>query len=169
MRYIQNRHCEEALRPTGQSRLWIASSLLLLAITLFSLTASAQEDGEDPTLERRYELSEQMHEIWPVRPKVENALNVVARQAPEDERLAFKAAMRKAIQFDKLEEESIEAMADIFTVEELEAMVAFYGSPEGRSVSEKTDDYQAAIRPVIARMMDGALLDVRTGNVPGNR
>lgn len=119
---------------------------------------------KDDNYEERLELSRKMHEIWPVRPKVENALDIVAEQIQPQERLKFKAGMRKAIKFEALEEASIDAMADIFTVKELKAMIAFYGSKEGRSVSYKTSDYERALEPVLTKMMDKALLDVKLGS-----
>lgn len=112
---------------------------------------------------QRLELSRKMHEIWPVRPKVETALEAVSVQIPQQERLKFKAGMRRAIKFEALDEASIDAMADIFSVKELEAMIAFYGSKEGRSVSHKTGDYERALRPVLVKMMDKAILDVKLG------
>lgn len=113
--------------------------------------------------EARLKLARDMHEIWPIRPKIETALDNIADQAPEMERLKFKAALRNAIKFDALEEASIEAMADIFTPKELDAMIAFYGSKEGRSVSFKTADYERKIEPVLVKMIDKALLDIKLG------
>lgn len=118
---------------------------------------------KEDNYEERLELSRKMHEIWPIRPKVESALDAVAEQITPEERLKFKAAMRKAIKFDALEEASIDAMADIYTVNELKAMITFYGSKEGRSVSFKTDDYEKAIEPTLIKMIDKALLDVKLG------
>lgn len=114
--------------------------------------------------EERLELSRKMHEIWPVRPKVEAALEAVSAQMDAADRPKFKAAMRSAIKFQALEEASVDAMADIFTVKELEAMIAFYGSKEGRSVSHKTSDYEKALGPVMIKMIDKALLDIKLGS-----
>lgn len=113
--------------------------------------------------EERLTLSRQMHEIWPIRPKIEAALENITEQIPQQERLKFKAAMRQAIKFDALEEASIDAMADIFSVKELKAMIGFYGSKEGRSVTHKTSDYERALEPVMVKMIDKALLDVKLG------
>jgi hypothetical protein len=113
--------------------------------------------------EQRLELSRKMHEIWPTRPKVEAALENVAEQIDPINRAQFKAGMRRAIKFEALQEASIDAMADIFTVEELEAMIEFYGSKEGRSVSHKTEDYERAIGPIMTQMIDKSLLDVKLG------
>jgi len=136
-------------------------AFLLLAFV--PLTALAQDV---PDAARRLELAGEMHKIWPVRPKVESALESVVEGVDEGKRAAFKAALRKAMDYQTIERESIKAMADVFSAEELEAMVAFYGSPAGRSVSAKTEDYTAALQPVIVRMLDNAILQIRTGNGP---
>lgn len=156
---------------------------LALFIALYS-PVQAQEDSQTPAVEEpaqegviesaddllgnkdyeaRLELSRQMHEIWPVRPKIEAVLDRIIEQVEPQNRLRFKSAMRKAIKFNALEEASIDAMADIFSEAELKAMIAFYGSKEGRSVSFKTDDYERALQPVMTKMIDKALLDTRLG------
>lgn len=138
--------------------------LTILLVLIMSAPAMAQEASAPDAA--RVALAEQMHEIWPIRPRVEAALNVIAESMPEENRLAFKAQMRKAIQFDLLEQESVKAMASIFTEDELKKMVAFYGSPEGRSISAKNEDYEIALQPVLSRMMDKAMLDTRLGQTP---
>jgi len=115
------------------------------------------------TLGERLKLSQEMHEIWPIRPKIERALDAISVQIDAPNRLKFKSTMRKAIDFDVLEQGSIDAMADIYTVKELGAMIAFYGSKEGRSVSYKTDDYEKALQPIMTQMVDKALLDLKVG------
>lgn len=141
--------------------------LSFLFVLFLSLPVMAQE-ASAPDAER-LKLAEQMHEIWPIRPRVESALTVIAETMPEENRLAFKAQMRKNIQFDLLEQDSIKAMANSFTKEELEKMVAFYGSPEGRSITAKTEDYEMALQPTLTKMMDKAILDTRLGQRPSSQ
>ncbi len=145
----------------------------VLAETIEETQEELQEEPQDQkpivaipkeeNYEKRLELSKQMHQIWPTRPKIEGAIDAVGEQVPEAERAKFKAAMRRAMKFQALEEKSIETMAEIFTVAELEKMIEFYGSKEGRSVSFKTGDYEAALQPLMIKMIDKALLDTRLG------
>ena len=158
------------------TRFFILSLLCALLISPAVAQEGAEEqavpegqiEAADDTLSeadfnQRLELSKKMHEIWPIRPKIERALDRIAAQVPPQNRLEFKSAMRKAINFQSLEQGSIEAMADIFTVAELEAMIAFYGSKEGRSVAFKTDDYERALQPLLSKMLDKAVLDTKLG------
>jgi hypothetical protein len=133
--------------------------LILLALLVMPTAVLAQ----DAPSKERLALSQKMHEIWPMRTRMESALEAVAEGFPEDRRLEMLASMRKSIQFDELEEESIKAMAEIFTEEELKAMIEFYGSETGRAISIKTGDYEMAIRPVLAKMMDKAMMDLKMG------
>lgn len=145
------------------------------ALVLPLATEEQQSDGEveaadnkdinaqDAAYEARLKLARDMHKIWPVRPKIERALDRIAKQIEPQNRMRFKSAMRKAINFNTVEQTSIESMADIFTAKELEAMIAFYGSKEGRSVSFKTDDYERALQPVLVKMLDKAILDTKLG------
>ncbi len=135
--------------------------LVFLMAVLLSVPAMAQDDSAE-----RLKLAEQMHEIWPVRTRIEAAIASVAEQLPVDKQAQAKAKMRQSIQFDQVQEESIKAMADTFTAEELKAMIAFYGSETGRSISAKTSDYELALRPVMTKMMDKAMLDLKTGATP---
>lgn len=149
--------------------------LLILPLVLFSMPAMAAEpltpieavkaaaEALSAEEKERLNLAIKMHEIWPIRTRMEAALESVAANFPEDKQTEIKAAMRKSIKFDQLEEESIKAMADVFTSEELKAMIDFYGSDTGRAISAKTGDYEMAMRPVMTRMIDAAMLDLKTG------
>lgn len=139
--------------------------ILALSLVCLSFPASAQEAVSPISAEEqeRLDLATKMHDVWPVRPRVEAALDSIATNFPEDKQAEVKAALRKSIQFDELEEESIKAMAEIFTAQELTAMIEFYGSETGRAISAKTSDYELALRPVMVKMIDKAMLDLRTG------
>ena len=137
--------------------------LVILTLVLFGAPVYAQDVKGDEPSKTNLELAQKMHEIWPIRTRMESALDVVAQNFPPERQSEILATLRKSIQYDELEEESIKAMAEIFTPEELQAMIDFYGSENGRSISVKTGDYEAAIRPVLSRMMDKAMMDLKLG------
>ena len=154
-------------------RLILLLSFLTLSGPVFAQsagTAEASAAGQsltgEPITKERLALAEQMHDIWPIRTRVESALSSVAESFPEERRPEIKALMRRSIKYDQLEEESIKAMARIFTEDELKAMIGFYSSDAGRAVSEKTGMYEQAIAPVLTQMLDKAVLDLRTGAGP---
>ena len=139
-------------------------AILCAGFMLFMPAAYAEKfstEGEGFT--KRQELAQTMHDIWPVRLQVEEALEDLALAYPSHQRAIFKSAMRKAIKYKELERSSVNAMAENFSQEELQAMVNFYGSKVGRSISAKIDDYQQLVEPSITRMLDAALMDVKVG------
>lgn len=148
---------------------------LILAMSAYT-PADAQEGqpvsadealaGEQSIPEANLELAKQMHEIWPIRTRIETAIEAVAENFPQEKQAEVKAKIRKSIQYDQVEEESIKAMATTFSADELKAMIGFYGSDTGRSISAKTQDYEMAMRPVVVKMMDKAMLDLKTGLTP---
>lgn len=108
-------------------------------------------------------LAREMHEVWPMRIRIERILDSIAEEFPPDKVDVVKATLRKSMKFDQLEEESIKAMATTYTADELRAMIAFYSSPEGRSVSTKTAEYEEKITPTMRTMVDKAMLDLKLG------
>ncbi len=150
---------------------------LLALLIVFSSVPAIAEDAKAPATAapvqeeasasaEQLALAEKMHEIWPIRLRIESAIDAVSESFPAAKRPEIKAALRKNIQYDQVEEESIKAMATNFTAEELQAMIDFYGSDVGRSISAKTSDYEFALRPSLIKMMDKAMLDLKTGSKP---
>jgi hypothetical protein len=124
---------------------------------------SENHSAIDPALERRLKLAEQMHKLRPVRDQVESAIEQYAQTQPPEDRAAFISAMRSVLNPKALERISIDAYAEVYTEEELKAMVEYYSKPEARSASDKYNDYAKIVYPEIVRMLDKAAMRVRTG------
>lgn len=137
-----------------------------LFCAVFVLMMGIVPSSAQTVSENRLALAHEMHQIWPIRTRMEDALDGIVKNFPEEKRAAILAAMRKSINYDLLEQESVKAMAEIFTEDELKAMVAFYSSDAGRSVSAKTNDYEEALRPVMTKMLDKAIMDAKMGAQP---
>lgn len=150
-----------------------SSPFLILPLSIFVLLgglASAIAQGEnvsvDETLQQKTELARQMHQFRPVQDQVNGAVDAVARMQPPADREAFRVAMRRVLNYKAIERVSIDAMVDTYTLEELEAMVEYYSKPEARSASEKFDTYAGKVQPEIVRMIDAAIMRVKTGGAP---
>lgn len=135
-------------------------SAFVLSLCLLSAPSFAEEA---PDHQERLELSQKMHEIQPASRQIEVAVNRVALRLPETERAKFKDSIMTAIDTQRLEELSIKTMADIFTKDELDAMVGYFAAPEAASISEKMPLYQDVIQPEITKMLDAAIMKARTG------
>ena len=112
---------------------------------------------------RKLELAQSMHELRPVSEQVQVAIDQFAQTQAPEQREAFKLAMEDAFDIEMLEEKSVQAYIDTFTTEELEAMVEYYSKPEARSASDKFSNYAAIVYPEIVRMLDAAVMKIRTG------
>ena len=125
-----------------------------------SVAAHAQDASDEA---ERAALAEKLGTIKPVREQVQSAVEQIVRTTPPDQQALFRARMLDSVDFNALEKVSADAMAEIFTAEELEAMIAYFGSEEGRSIIEKMPIYQELMRPAMVKELDKALMEVRTG------
>lgn len=134
---------------------------LLAALCVLSVPALAQENAGDPA--KRLELAKKMHEINPTSEQINAAIDDVAQVQPETEREAFKLAMRNALNYEALDKISTDAMAETYTEAELAAMVEYFSKPEAKSAAKKEEQYNSKVYPEITRMLDQAMMRVRTG------
>lgn len=119
--------------------------------------------ASDDVSARQLELAKQMHSYRPAREQVDAAIERIAQAYPAAQREAFKVSMRRVLNYRAIEKSSIEAMAEVYTEAELEAMVAYYAKPEARSASEKYGAYAAKVQPGIVKMIDQAMMKIKTG------
>ncbi len=138
---------------------------LFTLILCLSFPAIAQ-DAEVVTqndLERRLELSKELHVIKPIKPRIDNSINTIAKQLKAGDQRTFAATVKRIINYKTIETTSINAMAEVYTTEELAAMVEYYSKPEAVSAAEKQAAYQDKVGPEITKMLDRALMEMRTG------
>lgn len=140
--------------------MWVWSAL----IVMLAFPAMAQDAPAKPAdLEQRLVLARKMHEIRPAKMQIEAAIDQLSQRIPPADRARFKDIMMKSMDFEKLDKLSVETMAEVFEVPELEKMVGYFGSPEAASVSKKMPVYQSIVQPEISKMVDAAMMLARTG------
>ncbi|HOO81198.1 MAG TPA: DUF2059 domain-containing protein [Alphaproteobacteria bacterium] len=129
---------------------------------MFCAPAFAQ--GDD--FPQRLKLAEKMLEIRPAKQQLETAINAYLERAmagaSENDKEVVRSALLKIMNPKALEKITVDSYAEIFTLKELEAMVAYYNQPEARSASDKQEQLNARIAPEIVRMLDQALVRFRT-------
>jgi hypothetical protein len=96
----------------------------------------------------------------PAEELVAGTIEQVASQLPQDRQEPFKAALRKVIKVERIEEITLQAVAKHFTVKEINALAAFYSSPEGRSISRKFGAYMADVMPAIQQELEEAIEEI---------
>lgn len=138
--------------------------LLLCALALFSFVPLAlAQPAANADLDKRMELSRKMHEIRPMTVQIEDAVKQLSLRYPEDKREIFITTMLQTFDRESLTAISVKAMAETFTVAELEKMIDFHGSAEGKAITEKMPIYQSLVEPELLKKIDKALMEVRTG------
>lgn len=126
--------------------------------------AEAKAELEDEaTLARKTELAKEMHNIRPTRVQIDAAVDRASMALLPQDRENFVAAMKSMLNYNAIERISIDAMIETFTLKELEAMVEYYSKPEAMSASAKTPLWASKIQPEIVRMIDKAMIKIRTG------
>lgn len=135
--------------------------LVALWMAFAPVTASAQEG--DPALSARVELARELHEIRPLDDHITAAIRDISQRYPEAQRGVFVERMERAFDSERLTALSVDVMAETFTDAELQAMISYFGSPEGQSISEKMPVYQALLEPQLVRLIDQAMMDLRAG------
>jgi len=129
--------------------------LLIAAVTLVTSMPVLAQDSQE--LAKRIDIAKKYSEIVPVENEINAAIEQLSLQVPVDRRALMTSILKRSIKADRLKAVSELALAETFTTAELQALVDFYGTPEGVSVREKMPDYQNKIAPVLEGMIREAV------------
>ncbi|GJL84447.1 MAG: hypothetical protein DHS20C02_02220 [Micavibrio sp.] len=139
-----------------------ASFLVLFVVFVISSPVMAQE-ADDASFDSRLELAEKMQALNPARAQVSKAIEKYVASLPAKERDVYRAALGNIINYKALEKISVDAYAETFTEAELAAMVEYYSKPEAVSARDKHSEWGKKVYPEIIRMLDKAMMRVKTG------
>jgi len=134
--------------------------LLLLATGCFAAQKGAAPAPVADTPANRLSAAKRYLKVVPPEEIVSGTIDQVAAQLPPDRREEFKRALQKVLNTKKIEELTVNMVTRHFTVKEINALTAFYGSPEGRSISKKFGAYMADIMPALQEELEGALAEI---------
>ncbi len=128
-----------------------------------SLDLAKSELKDAGMLKKKTALAKKMHEIRPTRDQVDAAVSRASMALIPQDRESFVGAMRSMLNYNAIERISMDAMVETYTLAELEAMVDYFSKPEALSASAKTGNWASKIQPEIVRMIDKAMMKIRTG------
>lgn len=128
-----------------------------------SVAQAKAELADEDILAKKIALAKQMHQIRPTREQVDSAILRAAQNLPPAQQSSFITSMTSILNYNAIERISIDAMVETYSLKELEAMVAYYSLPEAISASKKTRFWAGKVQPEIVRMIDKAMIRVRTG------
>jgi hypothetical protein len=122
--------------------------VLALALMLPDLPASAQSD--------RRSAAEAYARVVDYALLVQKAATRRAAELPASERQAFIEFITEEVDFEMTRFYAISAMVDLFEASELQALVSFAATPEGRSALAKLPALGAILNPIVERQISDA-------------
>lgn len=156
--------CKQA-PPAAQTPIRNDSALRALATARLpdvctGVDTSLHGAGDTPPLRaaaaRRY-----IH-TYSIKDAMGGMVDSMAVQIPEARRKAFIDLMTNGVNYDALNTLMCNAVAKHFTVEEIAALTAFYGSPAGRAAMQKYGPYMTDLMPgLMLEMQRAAALSAR--------
>ena len=121
---------------------------------------SAEEMAE------RVKLSTELHDIRNIRDSVNATVAAYAKRLPEKQREGYMRGIELSLDYEKIEQVSINEAAKVFTPAELRAMITYFGSPEGRSAEQKMGAYSKKVVAEVQRGIDAAIMASKLGETP---
>jgi hypothetical protein len=121
-----------------------------ITVVLLALSGSAfASDVLSDTPENRAKLADEYLKEVPVKDLLDDIAEKLAASVPENKREEFKSMLTKHFDLDALVAAEKAALAKVFTVGELNAMIQYQSTPEGKSSMKKMGAYMANLMPVI--------------------
>jgi hypothetical protein len=150
-------------------RNFMVIGLVLLMASACADTGQVKSLPDNP--ENRTAAAERYLKAMPPRDMLQGLAARVSPNLPEKERKGFEEIMQSAELEKTVSRITMEGLVKNFTVGELNAMTAFYGSPEGQSASKKFGPYMMGIMPQIQqevkKAMDARPKEPETKGKPG--
>jgi uncharacterized protein len=131
------------------------------ALALTALPICGQSLPDTPA--NRLAAAQRYLKAVPPADMVGSTIDQVAQQVPEERREDFKRALAKVVSSERIEKITLDAVVKHFTVREIDALTAFYGSPEGKSITKKFGAYIADVMPALQEELGKAVDEIRFG------
>ena len=133
-------------------------TILALFFTLFMpMQVMAQGANEADELSKRLVLAKEYFDIFPMDVEINEAIDELVLNVPKTDRVLFKTILQRHIKIPRIIAVSEMAMAETFTEAELKAMIAFYGTAEGKSIRAKMPKYREVTDPILDQMVADAV------------
>ena len=129
------------------------TTMLVLALAVSSVAVAQSSDS----VAARRAAAQRYVSTIPSESVFDEMVATLSQQVPANRREEFVALMRKLVPVDAMQSVTIETMSRHFTVNEIEAMTRFQGSPEGKAIMGKLGGYMGELMPQIQREVLRAL------------
>ena len=132
-----------------------------LVMGLVLMASACADTGQVKSLpdnpENRTAAAERYLKAMPPKEMLQGLATRITPNLPEKDRAAFVEVMNSADLEKAASRITMEGLVKNFTVGELNAMTAFYGSPEGQSAAKKFGPYMAGVMPQIQQEIKKAM------------
>ena len=136
----------------------------LLVVVLMVMASACSDTGPGQSAkslpdnpENRTVVAKQYLEIMKPKEMLQSVANRVVPRLPEKDRKSFTDIMNSPAIEQSAYRITLDGLVKHFTVGELNAMLAFYGSPEGQSAAKKYSGYVGEIMPQIQQEVKKAV------------
>lgn len=121
--------------------------ILILFIVFFSQITFASELPD--TYGNRMAAARKYLDVVSMKDLMRDSINENSKNFPMDLRSVYIKYMLSSVRIEVIEAAALASMAQRFSLEEINALVAFYGSRSGQSVMRKMGNYMGDVMPVI--------------------
>ncbi len=161
----------------------MAVSLIALYVTGYALASSAhaqpapaqppqgQQQNQGPlgpdgkpmvdNAANRTLLAQELLKVQSMDSIIGDIIESMARSVPQAEQARLRNYMQKNLDVTGIRASAVNSLSKTFTVNELAAMVDFYGSDEGQSIQKKLGPYMTDLSPALQNVMSKAMANYR--------
>ncbi len=122
-----------------------AGRLLVSLAAALAVASAALADGRPDTPESRVEAARAYLQLVPVERMADKVAGNVLLLIPEEKRALFRKGVSEGLAEANIGDIMVRIVSKHFTAAEIDAMTAFYGSPEGRAIERKLQGYMADV------------------------
>ena len=133
------------------------TTMTVLALAVATAAAAQSSDSADG----RRAAAQRYVSTIPSESVFDEMIATLAQQVPSNRREEFVTLMHKLVPVDAMQAVTIETMSRHFTVDEIDAMTRFQGSPEGKAIMGKLGAYMGELMPQVQREVLRALEQAR--------
>ena len=141
---------------------------LLLLLVLLAAAACSEQKAPPPVAApaadseaNRQAAAKQYLAVAPPQELLTEMSQKVVKMLPEKSQKVFLEVMQSKSLQDATYDITLKALVKHFTVNELHAMTAYYGSPEGKAIRQKFGAYMADVMPEVNKEVIAALQKIK--------
>jgi hypothetical protein len=123
----------------------LAGNLFACVIVALALPPSFAQDGQESKLDA----AQAYWDVTGFSEMMDNTIIELAKNYPAENREAFVVVMRKTVDYERIAKIGVDAVAEVFSLEEIEALTVFYDSELGQSVLKKMPKFLGRVQPAV--------------------